>query len=321
MISDTIHRVNNYSASKTPFLLIVDFELENTMVFPLSELPGDILFQTPEFSSHENSTVKPGSYEFSKNPVAYKTYLESFRIVKENTLAGKTYLTNLTFPTEVHTDLDLETIYLASNAKYKLLFRDDFVVFSPETFVQIRDGKISSRPMKGTIDADIPNAKSIILEDEKEMAEHVTIVDLIRNDMSIHASNVKVDRFRYIDTLHTNNKRLLQVSSVISGDLPQGFESHLGDILFSMLPAGSISGAPKKETLRIIREAEGKPRGFYTGIMGYFDGNYFDSAVIIRFIEKQEGRMVYRSGGGITCMSEPEKEYQELIDKVYIPLT
>jgi para-aminobenzoate synthetase component I len=320
MLSDTIHRVNHYSTSRIPFLLIVDFELENTMVFPLSELPENILFQTPEYINNERPSGQPGSYRFRKTPVDYETYLERFQIVRENTLAGKTYLTNLTFPTEVHTDLNLKKIYLASNAKYKLLFRDDFVVFSPETFVQIRNGKISSRPMKGTIDADIPDARSIILEDEKEMAEHVTIVDLIRNDMSIHASNVKVDRFRYIDTLNTNNKRLLQVSSVISGDLPQGFQSSLGDILFSMLPAGSISGAPKQETLRIIREAEGKPRGFYTGIMGYFDGRNFDSAVLIRFIENHDGRMVYRSGGGITCMSEPEKEYQELVDKVYIPL-
>jgi len=319
MISDTIHQVNHYSACRTPFLLIVDFELENSMVFPLSELPEDIIFQTPEFSAKRSSSPQPETYKFKRNPVNYETYLESFLIVRENTLAGKTFLTNLTFPTSIVTDLDLETIYLASNAKYKLLFRNDFVVFSPETFVQVRDGRISSRPMKGTIDAGIPNARNIILEDKKEMAEHVTIVDLIRNDMSVYASNVKVDRFRYIDTLHTNNKKLLQVSSVISGDLPEGFESRLGDILFSMLPAGSISGAPKQETLRIIREAEGKPRGFYTGIMGYFDGSNFDSAILIRFIENREGQMVYRSGGGITCMSEPEKEYRELLDKVYVP--
>jgi para-aminobenzoate synthetase component 1 len=173
--------------------------------------------------------------------------------------------------------------------------------------------------MKGTIDADIPGAKDILLNDEKEMAEHVTIVDLIRNDLSIYAHHVTVEKFRYVDTLETNRKKLLQVSSVISGKLPDDHHSMLGEIIFSLLPAGSVSGAPKQETLRIIRESEGMPRGYYTGIMGYFDGNDFDSAVMIRFIEQQNGRMIYRSGGGITFMSDPEKEYQELIDKVYVP--
>jgi para-aminobenzoate synthetase component 1 len=131
---------------------------------------------------------------------------------------------------------------------------------------------------------------------------------------------VNVDRFRYLDVLKTHNKTLLQVSSVISGLLPEGYESSLGEILNSMLPAGSVSGAPKRETLRIIRDAEMGPRGYYTGIMGYYDGRDFDSAVMIRYIEKQDNELVYRSGGGITCMSDPEKEYQEMIDKVYIPL-
>ena len=106
---------------------------------------------------------------------------------------------------------------------------------------------------------------------------------------------------------------------MISGSLPDNYHSKLGEIIFSMLPAGSVSGAPKEETIRIIRQSEGSPRGYYTGIMGYFDGRNFDSAVMIRFIEQQDEGMIYRSGGGITFMSDPEKEYQELIDKVYVP--
>jgi para-aminobenzoate synthetase component 1 len=151
------------------------------------------------------------------------------------------------------------------------------------------------------------------------MAEHVTIVDLIRNDLSIHAEDVRVEKFRYIDTLETNRKKLLQVSSVISGKLPEDYPARLGEIIFSMLPAGSISGAPKEETLRIIRESEDGLRGYYCGIMGYFDGQDFDSAVLIRFIERKGEGLIYRSGGGITFMSDPEKEYQELIDKIYVP--
>ena len=132
MISDTIDKVNMFSANSIPFLLLVDFEMVNSIVFPLSELPEDILFQTTGYSRNGVSPIDPGSYEFSKTPIDYNIYLNSFRIVRDNTLAGNTYLTNLTFPTEIHTDLSLATVYNSSQAKYKLLYRDEFVVFSPE---------------------------------------------------------------------------------------------------------------------------------------------------------------------------------------------
>jgi len=94
----------------------------------------------------------------------------------------------------------------------------------------------------------------------------------------------------------------------------------LGDILFSLLPAGSISGAPKAKTLEIINQAEGYNRGFYTGICGWFDGENFDSAVMIRFIEQNGENLIFKSGGGITAQSELTKEYEELIQKVYVPI-
>jgi len=195
-----------------------------------------------------------------------------------------------------------------------------FTVLSPETFVKIRDGVISSFPMKGTIDATLPNAESVILADPKEKAEHATIVDLIRNDLSLVAEQVEVKRYRYIDNLVTNKGNLLQVSSEITGRLPENYLERLGDILFSLLPAGSISGAPKPKTLEIIEQAEGYERGFYTGIWGWFDGENLDSAVMIRFIEQQGDQLVFKSGGGITSQSELKKEYEELIQKVYVPL-
>lgn len=314
-----IRQINTLAADRVPFLLIVDFEMKKPVLFPLDELPDDIRFQTPSIRSHENEPATTGRIEIKAQPVSYERYRSAFDRVRENAQMGNTYLANLTFPTKIKTPLSLAEIYSVSRAKYKLLYRDRFVVFSPEIFVRISRGRISSHPMKGTIDADIPGAREILLSDAKEMAEHVTIVDLIRNDMSIHAREVRVEKYRYVDTLATSHKRLLQVSSLISGKLEGDYLAQLGDILFSMLPAGSVSGAPKPETLRIIREAEGAPRGYYTGIMGIFDGRDFDSAVMIRYIEKRNGQYFYRSGGGITFMSEPEKEYRELIDKVYIP--
>ena len=86
-----------------------------------------------------------------------------------------------------------------------------------------------------------------------------------------------------------------------------------------MLPAGSISGAPKEKTVEIIQEVEGQPRGYYTGVFGIFDGASLDTAVMIRFIEQSDGEMFFRSGGGITTLSCADDEYQELLEKIYVP--
>jgi len=134
------------------------------------------------------------------------------------------------------------------------------------------------------------------------------------------AENVEVKRFRYIDMLHTNNADLLQVSSHIEGKLPENYLLNLGEILFKLLPAGSISGAPKPKTVEIIKQTEGYERGFYTGICGYFDGDNLDCGVMIRFIELIGNQFVYKSGGGITFLSDAHKEYEELIQKVYVPI-
>jgi len=154
----------------------------------------------------------------------------------------------------------------------------------------------------------------------KEFYEHNTIVDLIRNDLAMVSTGIRVNRFRYIDRIHTNRKDLLQVSSEISGTLPADFLSHLGEIIFTLLPAGSVTGAPKEKTVQIIRDTEPAERGFYTGICGYFDGTSLDSAVMIRFIENTNKGMTFRSGGGITSLSNVADEYRELIDKVYVPV-
>ncbi len=210
---------------------------------------------------------------------------------------------------------------MMSSARYKLLYNNEFVVFSPEIFVQIKNGIISSYPMKGTIDASLKDAADIIINDTKEIAEHYTIVDLIRNDLNIVSKNVKVQQFRYIETISTNEKKLLQVSSEIIGKLPRNYNENIGNIIFKLLPAGSISGAPKKKTVEIINQVENYQRGYYTGVFGFFDGKNLDSGVMIRFIEKCKDGLIFKSGGGITYNSNPISEYQELIDKVYVPFS
>ena len=312
--------MNAYGNRQQPFLFGIDFDVQNGFfVEPEKAAEKGIYFNvngTGNDSDIESSDVP---VKLVKHPVAQSEYDQAFGIVYRNLASGNSYLTNLTFPTAIELNMTLSEIYARSMARYRLLFDDQFVVFSPEIFIQIEAGTIRSFPMKGTIDASLPDAANVILADLKETAEHNTIVDLIRNDLSRIAANVKVTRFRYVETIVTHEKKLLQVSSEISGNLPENYFSNLGNILRKLLPAGSVSGAPKIKTLEIIREAETYSRGFYTGVFGYFDGSKLDSGVMIRFIRKENGKLFFCSGGGITANSNPQAEFNELKDKVYVP--
>ena len=316
-----IEKVNTMSKKRLPFFFIVDFYLNKPILFSMDELQkADIMIQFPTFQSKTSlPDIKIHQIAIEKEPPSFESYKESFEKVQKHLHYGNSFLTNLTATTKIQTTSSLSEIYHAASAKYKILFQQEWISFSPESFIQIKNNKIYSFPMKGTIDASVPNAKELILSDAKEKAEHFTIVDLIRNDLSLVSTYVTVEDFRYIESIETPNKKLYQVSSRISGQLPNDYLNSLGNIIFSLLPAGSISGAPKQKTLEIIHEAENYQRGYYTGVAFYFDGQDLDSCVLIRFIEQTPQGLVYKSGGGITVNSEVEKEYQELIDKVYVP--
>lgn len=252
-------------------------------------------------------------------PVPPETYKAKFDALREEIAKGNTYLANLTQPTPVRTDASLLDAYRAADARFKLYFKDQFAVFSPERFVKMEGDTISTYPMKGTIDASVPDAEARILADPKEMAEHVMIVDLLRNDLSIVAEQVRVEKFRYVEKIAAGERELLQVSSHIAGNLPEEWRDRIGDILLPLLPAGSVTGTPKKKTVELLEAIEGYDRGFFTGVFGYFDGKTLDSAVAIRFLEKTEKGLVYKSGGGITWESDWDREYREMIAKVYVP--
>ncbi len=290
-------------------------------IFPLNKpLPGTIRYSFQYGNNSSPYGKVKDSFAFRKFPISFELYNSAFVKIQKQINAGNTFLTNLTFPTHVETDLTFTEIYSASTAKYKLLVEDEFVCFSPETFITIVDGAISTFPMKGTIKSIGLDSERELLEDKKEIAEHNTIVDLLRNDLSMVASNVKVNRYRYVEKINTHEGDLLQVSSQISGKLPEDYPGRLGDIIFTLLPAGSVSGAPKRKTMAIIREVEKEDRGYYTGVWGVFNGINLDSAVMIRFIENYNGVMRFRSGGGITFLSDPLQEYEELKAKVYVPI-
>jgi para-aminobenzoate synthetase component 1 len=315
-------KLNDWGHNKVPFLFFIDFEMQKPKAWRINEINSDeLLFEINGFSNTPNHKIEKNERLKLEIETSLNSYYESkFYRVMHYLNRGDSFVTNLTIKTRIHTNYTLRELFYFGNARYKIWYKEEFLVFSPEIFIQIKNQKIFSFPMKGTIDATMPHAKEKILADKKELAEHVTIVDLLRNDLSSVASSVKVERFRYVEEVKTNGKNLLQVSSEIQGDLPPDYSSHLGDILFSLLPAGSVSGAPKVKTCQIIREVEGENRGYYTGIVGFFDGVNLDSGVMIRYIEKTGNDLFFRSGGGITTQSNGKAEYQEAVDKIYVPV-
>jgi len=302
-------------SSRIPCFFYTNFKGSTLHCYTLDELKNhDIEFSFNGLKALKNSPHKPLNFPLSK-----ALYTHKFKTVQEHIRAGNTYLLNLTQPTPIETSYSLQEIYTMAYAPYKLRIKNQFVCFSPEPFIIIENNTINTYPMKGTIDASVPNAIEIILTDSKELAEHTMIVDLLRNDLGIVATDIQVEEFRTISTINTGKKQLHQVSSHISGKLPLSWRKDIGNILKSLLPAGSISGTPKKRTVEIIEEIEEYERKYFTGIFGYYDGENFYSAVAIRFIENIDGTLVYKSGGGITAESDCYKEYQEMIDKIYIP--
>lgn len=379
MKQEIIDKINRLASQDEPFLFVINYQGDKAFIRQLSDInPEECLFdfEGRGNSSDEmkNNSEKIAEISWQIAPPLYEDYERSFDIVKNNIMAGNSYLTNLTCKVPVSCNLSLEDIFHRAKGKYKLLLRrkrnqaedkvqqkeeaqnkaykkediieeisNPFVCFSPETFVRIKGGRIYSYPMKGTLDASLPNAEKLLMEDRKETAEHATIVDLIRNDLSRVAEDVRVDKYRYVDVLHTNKGDILQTSSEISGRLPEDYRHHLGEILDAQLPAGSITGAPKDKTMQIIQEAEGYDRDFYTGIMGIYDQGELNSAVMIRFIEeetspvdfegdgeknfkanegkkpKESRKLYFKAGGGITSKSDCRKEYEEVIQKIYLP--
>ena len=272
--------MNRCGRAGIPFLFGVDFEGIHGF-FVEKPLSDPSVYFTIGTIGHYKTPLSPIPEPRIKIlHSSFETYQEKFRIVHQGLSRGDSFLLNLTERTPIETNLTLEQIFYHSQARYKLLLPDRLVCFSPESFVRIE----------------------------------------IRNDLNIVATRVQVKRFRYVEKIHTSQGEILQTSSEISGQLPDGWQNELGTLLFKLLPAGSISGAPKAATQKLIRQAEGLPRGYYSGVFGYFDGQTLDSAVLIRFIEKVDNRYYFRSGGGITVNSQAKEEYQEILEKIYLPI-
>lgn len=319
-------RLNTLGARREPCFFLIDFEQARPQVHTMGSVPFTEGPSPPrfDFPNRPDPDCHPNDLRFpslTARHVPEDDFRRAFDVVQAGLHRGDSFLTNLTFPVPIDLDGSLEDVYWLAEAKYRVWLPGKFVSFSPETFVTVSPtGYLETRPMKGTTQ-DTPTDREALLTSPKEIAEHATIVDLMRNDLNQVARGVGLTDYRYFHKIATSSRGLVQTSSKIGGQLPEDWQAGLGTLLARLLPAGSVSGAPKPATLELIRRAEGQDRGYYCGIAGYFDGESLDTCVLIRFIERRaDGSHYFRSGGGITARSTWQEEYAELCAKVRIPL-
>ncbi len=188
---------------------------------------------------------------------------------------------------------------------------------SPEILVTVKEGKILTKPIAGTrprgrTEEEDRFFMEELINDEKERAEHLMLVDLARNDVGkvAETGTVKVDRFMYIEKY----SHVMHIVSDVSGKMKKGV--HPIDVLKSVFPVGTVSGAPKVRAMQIIEELEPEKRGVYAGAVGYvsFDGN-LDTAIAIRTAVIRGDEIFIQAGAGIVADSIPEKEYEETVNK------
>lgn len=188
---------------------------------------------------------------------------------------------------------------------------------SPETLVKLEDGVLHTFPLAGTRPRGKDEAEDVqleraLLKDEKELAEHDMLVDLGRNDLGrvSRFGSVAVETYRQIERF----SHVMHIGSTVRGELAPGKDAL--DAVAAVLPAGTLSGAPKLRAAQIIGELEGNRRGIYGGAIGYIDftGN-MDTCIAIRIAYKKDGVVYIRSGAGIVADSVPQREYQECIQK------
>ncbi len=188
---------------------------------------------------------------------------------------------------------------------------------SPETLVKLEDGELHTFPLAGTrprgmTEAEDEQLEKDLLSDEKELAEHNMLVDLGRNDLGRVARFGTVEVENYLEVLRFSH--VMHIGSTVRGFI-RGDKDAL-DAIEAVLPAGTLSGAPKIRACQLINELEDSKRGIYGGAVGYIDftGN-MDTCIAIRLAYKKNGKVFVRSGAGIVADSVPEKEYEECINK------
>ncbi len=188
---------------------------------------------------------------------------------------------------------------------------------SPETLVKLEDGILHTFPLAGTrprgkTEEEDKALEEELLADKKELAEHNMLVDLGRNDIGKIAKFGTVEVEKYHEILRFSH--VMHIGSTVKGEIRDDLDAL--DAIDSILPAGTLSGAPKIRACQLINDLENNKRGIYGGAIGYIDfsGN-LDTCIAIRIAYRKNGKVFVRSGAGIVADSVPEKEYQECINK------
>jgi para-aminobenzoate synthetase/4-amino-4-deoxychorismate lyase len=262
-----------------------------------------------------------GEIALSLTPEDYRCKIEQ---IKERIAAGATYQVNFTDRIRLRTDVSPAELYLALRRQQPVAYGAlvnlagrSILSLSPELFFRVRDRKIVTRPMKGTWPRGLDAAEDALAalalhHDEKNRSEHIMIVDLLRNDLGRICStgSIRVDGLFSVERYPT----LLQMTSTVRGTLRSGIGWH--ELFRSLFPSGSITGAPKISTMRIIRNLEDSPRGIYTGAIGFIAPTgdaCFNVAIRTLVVDKNSATMGV--GGGIVYDSDPAAEYAECLLK------
>lgn len=256
-----------------------------------------------------------------------QAYQDAWRRIRSHLHNGETYQVNFTFPMEAVLKEEPEKMFrrlrYMQPDSYAAFFEFDpwrIVSVSPELFFRLDGTRITVRPMKGTarrglsMEEDMGHARHL-LQSEKERAENVMIVDMMRNDLSriCTAGSVRTTRlFR-----RERHPTVWQMISEVRGETQAG----LREIMRAMFPCASVTGAPKAATMSIIQELEPHPRGIYTGSIGYFAPDRtacFNVAIRTVLMNRDEGRMRYGVGSGVTWDSRGDAEYDECLLKARV---
>jgi anthranilate synthase component 1 len=319
-----IDKIIAFDHFKQKIYLIVNIsvdDLENSYIKGVTELKDIEKIILGEAASSDNESSVCGEFsalftekQFEKNIKKIKEHIvqgDIFQAVISNCFKAP-FTGSLMNAYRV-----LRTINPSPYMVYMCMDGMEVACASPETLVALRDGEMSSFPLAGTCprgttaeeDASLIEA---LLHDEKELAEHDMLVDLARNDIGKVScfGSVKVREYRQIKRF----SHVSHISSHVTGQIREGLDAL--DVIAATLPAGTLSGAPKKRACEIIDAAEGVKRGVYGGALGYIDfaGN-MDMCIGIRMAVLKDGNVYVQAGAGIVADSNPEKEYQEVRNK------
>lgn len=273
----------------------------------------------------------PRKYNSKNQKIYFKSnftkeeYLETVKKAKKYIEEGEAYQINLSQQFETEVDINPIELYTRLREKNPAQFSALICVgesqwilsSSPELFIDLKDKTVITKPIKGTIKRgndyeEDEKLKNYLFNSEKDAAELLMIVDLERNDLGkvCKAGTVKVNSLKKIETYASVHHLVAEIEGQLDDD------KDIFDLLKAMFPGGSITGAPKKRAMEIIDELEKIKRGIYTGSIGYIDlsGNAMFN-IAIRTLVYDNGKLFLNLGGGIVYDSDPEKEYQETLDK------